>query len=95
MAHKWAGWLHNPCRLGGPHGFRAGAESEVAHKWAKWLHNPCRPRGPHRFGAGGQNQKWPTSGPGGYMTLAAWRGPHRFKVGSTIRRGPQMGQVAT
>ena len=17
MAHKWAGWLHNPCRLGG------------------------------------------------------------------------------
>ena len=18
VAHKWAGWLHNPCRLGGP-----------------------------------------------------------------------------
>ena len=25
VAHKWARWLHNPCRLGGPHRFRAGA----------------------------------------------------------------------
>ena len=24
MAHNWARWLHNPCRLGGPHRFRAG-----------------------------------------------------------------------
>ena len=24
MAHKWARWLHNPCRLGGPHRFKAG-----------------------------------------------------------------------
>ena len=24
MAHKWARWLHNPCRLGGPRRFRAG-----------------------------------------------------------------------
>ena len=24
MAQKWAGWLHNPCRLGGPHRFKAG-----------------------------------------------------------------------
>ena len=24
VAHKWAGWLHNPCRLGGPHRFRPG-----------------------------------------------------------------------
>ena len=24
VAHKWAGWLHNPCRLGGPHRFKAG-----------------------------------------------------------------------
>ena len=23
-AHKWAGRLHNPCRLGGPQRFRAG-----------------------------------------------------------------------
>ena len=24
VAHKWARWLHNPCRLGGSHRFRAG-----------------------------------------------------------------------
>ena len=24
VAHKWARWPHNPCRLGGPHRFRAG-----------------------------------------------------------------------
>ena len=104
VAHKWARWLHHPCRLGGPHRFRAGehnqrwptsgqggymtpaawgvptasqrgAESEVAHKWARWLHHPCRLGGPHRFKAGGQNQNWPTSGQGGYITPAAWGSP--------------------
>ena len=24
VAHKWARWLHTPCRLRGPHRFRAG-----------------------------------------------------------------------
>ena len=24
VVNKWARWLHNPCRLGGPHHFRAG-----------------------------------------------------------------------
>ena len=24
VAHKWARWLHNPCRLGGPNRFGAG-----------------------------------------------------------------------
>ena len=128
VAHKWARWLHNPCRLGSPHRFRAGgkirigpqvgkvatlplpprgspplqsggqkhkwptsgqggyitptawgvptasergAKSEVAHKGARWLHDPCRLGGPHRFKEGGQNQKWPTSGQGGYITPAA------------------------
>ena len=26
VAHKWARWLHNPCRLGGAHHFRAGGK---------------------------------------------------------------------
>ena len=70
-AHKWAGWLHDPCCLVGPHRFRAGgAESEVAHKWARWLHNPCRLGSPP-LQSGGQNNKWPTSGQGGYITPAA------------------------
>ena len=130
MAHKWAGWLHNPCGLGGPTAsergaeskvaqagnvatwplppagsplLQRGAESEVTHKWARWLHKPCHLGGHHRFRAGGrirggpgvgkvaieslptgvspplhsggQNQKWPTSGQGGYITPAAWGVP--------------------
>ena len=26
VAHKWARWLHSPCRLGGPHRFRVGGK---------------------------------------------------------------------
>ena len=26
VAHKWARWLHNRCRLGGPHRFKAGGK---------------------------------------------------------------------
>ena len=54
VAHKWARWLHNPCRLGVPTASERGAESKMAHKWARWLHNPCRPRGPDRFKARGR-----------------------------------------
>ena len=73
---KWPtsglGGYITPAALGVPTASERGAESKVAHKWARWLHNPCRLGGPHRFKAGGQNQKWPTSGQGGYITPAAW-----------------------
>ena len=91
VAHKWARWLHNPCRLGGPHRSQRGAESEVAHKWAGWLHNPCRLWDPQRFRAGGQNQKWPTSGPGGSLTPAALGVPTAHSGGQNQKwptRGP-------
>ena len=150
VAHKWARWLHNPCRLGSPPLQSGGqnqkwptsgqggyitpaawvvptasereAKSEVAHKWARWLHNPCRLGSPP-LPSGGQNQKWPTSGQGGYITPTAWGvatasgrgaesevahkwarwlhnpcrlgGPHRFRAGGRIRSGPQVGKVAT
>ena len=121
VAHKWARWLHHPCRLGGPHRFRAAGrirsgpqvgkvatsplppggspplqsgetESELAHKWARWLHHPCRLGGPHRFRAGEQNQRWPTSGQGGYITPAASGGPHRFRAGGQNQNWPTSGQ---
>ena len=56
VAHKWARWLHNPCRLGVSTASERGAESRVAHKWARWLHNPCRLGGPHRFRGGGRTK---------------------------------------
>ena len=74
VAHKWARWLHNPCRLGGPHRSQRGAESEVAHKWAGGymaLAGCGIPTASQR----GQNQKWPTSGPGGYITPDACGSP--------------------
>ena len=37
VAHKWAGWLHNPCGVGGPQHFRAGEtiRSGSNQKWPK------------------------------------------------------------
>ena len=45
--------------------------------------------------SGGQNQQWPTSGPGGYITPAVWGGPQRFRAGNKIMCGPKVGLVAT
>ena len=78
VAHKWAGWLHNPC-LGGPHRFRRGAESEVAHRW---LHNPCRLGGPHRFRAGGGIRGGPQVGKVADITPAAWGVPTASERGA-------------
>ena len=62
VAHKWAKWLHHPCRLGDPHRFRAGAKTEVAHLWAKWLRHPRRLGNPHRFRARGKIRSGPQVG---------------------------------
>ena len=62
MAHKWAGWLHNPCCLRVLGASERGAQSEVAHKWAGWLHKPCRVGGPHRFTAGERIEGGPQVG---------------------------------
>ena len=71
-----------PYRWGGLTASERRAESKVAHKLARWLHNPCRLGGPHRFRAG-HNQKWPTSGQRGYITLAVWGVP------TTLERGAE------
>ena len=62
VAHKWARWLHNPCRLEAPTALERGAETEMAHKWARWLHNPCHLGGPHRFKAGARIRGGPQVG---------------------------------
>ena len=35
LAHKLARWLHNPCRLGGPHRFRAGGRIGIGPQVGK------------------------------------------------------------
>ena len=56
-------------------------ESEVAHKWARWLHKPCCLGGRHTSIKRGQNMRWPTSGPGGYITPAASGVPTALEQG--------------
>ena len=62
VAHKWAGWQHNPAAWAVPTASERGAEVEVAHKWDGWLHNPCRLGSAHRFRAGGRIRGGPQVG---------------------------------
>ena len=72
-----------PTAWGVPSALERGAESEVAHKWARWLTTqPLPPGVPHHFRAGGQNQRWPTSGQGGYINHAAWGVPTALERGA-------------
>ena len=54
VAHLWAKWLRQPCRLGDLHRFRAGGKIRRTHLWARWLRHPCRLGETHRFRAGGK-----------------------------------------
>ena len=71
VAHKWARWLHHPCRLGDPHRFRAGGKIRSGPQMGKVATSPLPPRGSPPLQSGGQNQKWPINGQGGYITPAA------------------------
>ena len=71
VAHLWARWLHNPCRLGDPLRFRAGGRIRSGPLVGKVAIKPLPPRGSPPLQSGGQNQKWPTCGQGGYVTPAA------------------------
>ena len=71
VAHKWAKWLHHPCRLGDPLRFRAGGKIRSGQQMGKVATSPLPPRGSPPPHSGGQNQKWPINGQGGYVTPAA------------------------
>ena len=79
MAHKWARWLHHPCRLGCPHCFKAGGRIRRGQQVGKVATSPLPPRGSPPLQSGGQNQKWPRNGQGGYITPAAWGVPTASK----------------
>ena len=95
VAHKWARWLHHPCRLGDPHRFRAGGKIRSGPQVGKVATSPLPPRGSPTLQSGGQNQKWPTNGQGGYITPAASGVPTASEGGGKIRSGPQLDKVAT
>ena len=70
VAHKWAKWLPHPCRIGDPHRFRAGGRIRSGPQVGQVATSPLPYRGSPPLQSGGQNQKWPTSGPSGYLTPA-------------------------
>ena len=82
VAHKWAKWLPHPCRLGDPHRFRAGGKIRSGPQVGKVATSPLPSRGSPPLQSGGQNQKWPTSGQSGYLTLAVWGIPTAAERGS-------------
>ena len=95
MAHKWAKWLPHPCRIGGSHRFRAGGKIRSGPQVGKVATSPLPYRGSPPLQSGGQNQKWPTSGQNGYLTLAVSGIPTASQRGGKIRNGPQAGKMAT
>ena len=70
VAHKWAKWLPQPCRIGDPLRFRAGGKIRSGPQVGKVATSPLPYRGSPPLQSGGQNQKWPTSGQNGYLTPA-------------------------
>ena len=95
MAHLWARWLRNPCRLGAPLRFRAGDKIRSGPLVGKVATSPLPPRGSPPLQSGGRNQKWPTCGQRGYVTPAASGIPSASEQGGKIRSGPLVGKVAT
>ena len=70
VAHKWAKWLPQLCRIGDPHRFRAGGKIRSGPQVGKMATSPLPYRGSPPLQSGGQNQKWPTSGQNGYLSSA-------------------------
>ena len=84
VAHKWARWLHNPCRLGDPlrlKAFGAGGTIRIGPQVVKVATSTQPPRGSPPPRSGGQNQKWPTSD---YTTIAA------LGIPTASERGPKL-----
>ena len=70
VAHKWAKWLPQPCRIGDPHRFRAGGKIKGGPQVGKVATSPLPYWGSPPLQSRGQNQKTPTSGQSGYLTPA-------------------------
>ena len=82
VAHKWAKWLPQPCRIGEPHRFIAGGKIRSGPQVGKLATSPLPYRGSPPLQSGGQNQKWPTSGQTGYLTPAVSGSPTASQRGA-------------
>ena len=82
VAHLWAKWLRHPCRLGDPHRCTAGGKIRSGPLVGKVATSPLPSRGSAPLQSRGQNQKWPTSGQGGFVTPAVSEIPSASERGA-------------
>ena len=71
MGHKWAKWLHIPCRLWGPHRFRGREIIKGGPQAGKVATLPLPSGGSLPLHGEVDNQRWPS----GHITPAAWGFP--------------------
>ena len=79
MAHKWAGWLHNPCRPEAPRHFREGHKIRSGPHVGRVAILPLPPRGSPPLQSREHNQN---CGPAGCITPAAQEVPDALKRGT-------------
>ena len=82
VAHLWARWLRNPCRLGDPLRFKAGDKFRSGPIVGKVATSPLPPGGSPPLQSRGQNQRRPNCGQDGYITPAASGIPSASKRGT-------------
>ena len=96
MAHLWARWLRNPCRLRDPLRFKAGGK--ISQKW------PTCGQGGYVTPAASEIPSASERGAKSEVAhlWARWLcnpcrlgDPLRFREGGKIRSGPLVGKVAT
>ena len=92
VAHLWARWLRHPCRLGDPHRCIAGGKIRSGPLVGKVATSPLLSRGSPPLQSGGQNQKWPTCGQSGYVTLAVSGIPTASERGAKSEVVPKRGR---
>ena len=85
VPHKRAKWLRHPYRIGDLHRFRAGGKIRSGPSVGKVATSPLPSRGSPPLQSGGQNQKWPTKGQSGYVTLAVSGIPAASEQGGKSR----------
>ena len=91
VAHLWARWLRNPCRLADSLRFKAGDKIRSGPIVGKVATSPLPPKGSPPPQSGGRNQKWSTCGQGGYVTPAASGIPPLQSTGQN-QKWPNCGQ---
>ena len=90
VAHLWARWLHNPCRLGDPHRFKAGGRIRSGPLVGKGAASGV-PTASERGAESEVAHLWARW----LLNPCRLGDPRRFRAGGKIRSGPLLGKVAT